>query len=146
MKAFGAVGKLDAAEALRIAREMADGTGFEFVLMNADLVFGWAHIASAYEHARRAFEAGRNSSKTLGTETLLYASGERQISRAIEKIGVRDGQTRTAIVVIGNAGAEEGGELLSALDLKRDDGVLDAHGKDPGAFGISRTELETVPK
>ncbi|MCG7845347.1 MAG: hypothetical protein MIO90_07955, partial [Methanomassiliicoccales archaeon] len=60
----------------------------EFVLMDADKVCGPDHLESAVIHARRAFEQGTAASNTLGMEVMLYASGERQISKAKKKMGL----------------------------------------------------------
>ncbi len=45
-------------------------------------------IESAYLKAKRSFERGTNIGKDIETETILYVSGERQISRAMEKYGL----------------------------------------------------------
>jgi len=45
-------------------------------------------IESAYLKAKRSFERGTNISRDIETETILYVSGERQISKAMEKYGL----------------------------------------------------------
>ncbi len=45
-------------------------------------------IESAYLKAKRSFERGSNISRDIETETILYVSGERQISKAMEKYGL----------------------------------------------------------
>ena len=59
--------------------------GGEVVIMDPMYVCGRDHIVSAVRHAERSFEHGTNRSKTLLTEILLYATGERQISKALGK-------------------------------------------------------------
>lgn len=62
--------------------------GVEFVALRADTVFGSDHVRSALYHAQRAIKCGSNASDSLSMETLLYASGERQLSSAIKKMSV----------------------------------------------------------
>lgn len=115
----------------------------EAQMMDAGLVFGTTHILSACEHAQRAFDEGRNSSRTLATEVLLYASGERQISESIEKMGIKDGTTEFCIVLLGEADIEG---LVHDLGLKEDDSVLEGDISKLRAFGISQKEMDTLPE
>lgn len=115
----------------------------EAQMMDAGLVFGTTHILSASEHAQRAFDEGRNSSRTLATEVLLYASGERQISESIDKMGIKDGTTEFCIVLLGEADIEG---LVHDLGLKEDDSVLKGDISKLRAFGISQKEMDTLPE
>jgi tRNA threonylcarbamoyladenosine modification (KEOPS) complex Cgi121 subunit len=107
------------------------------------MVFGKVHILSAYEHASRAFDEGRNSSRTITTEVLLYASGERQISESIEKMGIKDGTTEFCIVLLGDTDIKE---LINYMGLELDDSVLEGNVDNLGPFGIAPEEMETVPE
>ncbi|MDR3206304.1 MAG: hypothetical protein LBT41_04335, partial [Candidatus Methanoplasma sp.] len=60
--------------------------GGEVVLLDPKMVCGRDHIVSAVMHAERAFANGANRSKNILTEIILYAAGERQIGRAVEKM------------------------------------------------------------
>jgi len=115
----------------------------DIVLMDADKVCGPDHITSAVIHARRAFEQGTAASNTLGMEVILYASGERQISKAKRKMGLHQETERVAVVLL----SPEDGDmnlLLRQLGLARDDSLL-ACGPEKGmAFGIDPVELETL--
>jgi tRNA threonylcarbamoyladenosine modification (KEOPS) complex Cgi121 subunit len=74
-------------------------------------------------------------------ETMLYASGERQISKAQEKMRVKAGSERVALVLFG-AGKRE---ALRAAGLEEDDSVLECDRRKLAHFGIEPKELETVP-
>lgn len=143
---IGAVGDIDVGKVLRTVEEISSEWNVQMVLLDAELVFGREHIMSAYEHAERAFGNGTNTAKTLATETLLYASGERQISVAIEKMGIRDRSKKVAIAILDGLEEDRISGLLRRLDLKRDDGVLLPEGKSLEAFGISENELATIPE
>jgi len=113
----------------------------EMVLMDAGMVCGVDHLDSAVFHARRAFERGTNASNTLGMEVILYASGERQISKAKKKMGLHQETAKVAVVVLG---PEDVDQVLDDLDLERDDSLLECSLEKAAAFGIERKELETV--
>jgi len=115
----------------------------EVVLMDADKVCGKGHLESAVFHARRAFERGMNASNTLGMEVILYASGERQISKAKKKMGLHHDTERVALIVLGPEEAEVE-TVLKTLDLRRDDSLLDCSVEKGLSFGIDRAEMEAV--
>ena len=94
--------------------------GGDVVLMDPMYVCGKDHIISAVRHAERAFEYGTNRSRTLLTETLLYAAGERQISKALEKMRPKDGVKEIAAAVFGVPGDLR----LDDMDAASDDEIL----------------------
>lgn len=115
----------------------------DIVLMDADKVCGLDHLESAVLHARRAFERGTNASNTLGMEVILYASGEKQISKAKKKMGLHQETDKVAVIVLGK---EDVDQVLVDLDLTRDDSLLACSLEKATAFGIDPGELETVGK
>ncbi len=140
---MGAKGKISSVDdVLDKLKQFCEENGCEAQLFDSMMVFGEGHLRSAYEHAVRAFDEGRNSAKSLPTEVLLYASGERQISVAIEKMGIKDGKDEVCIVLIGEA---DSNDLLGHLGLERKDSLLEGEVKNLKAFGISEEEMATVP-
>jgi len=83
----------------RMARR-ADGEARDVLIANADMVFGMDHLRSALYHAKKAMVEGTNASDSLVMETLLYASGERQLSTAIKKMSVGDETTDIIVAVL----------------------------------------------
>lgn len=61
-----------------------ESLGVDAVLLDPSVVCGRAHLQSAVMHAERAFAEGRNRSRRLVTETILYTVCERQIRRALD--------------------------------------------------------------
>jgi KEOPS complex subunit Cgi121 len=127
---------------LRTARDMC-GADASVQLMRASMVFGRIHLESATDHAIRAFEQGRNTSNSLATETLLYASGTRQIDKAIEKMGIRKGDSEVALVAFGKFSL---GEFLEEAGFKRDDSVLEGDASMLTEYGITEKEVASVPE
>ncbi|MCU0852327.1 MAG: hypothetical protein MUC90_03600, partial [Thermoplasmata archaeon] len=78
---------VDRGSAPALTRRLAESSAEGHVLVvKAEMVFGLDHLRSALHHAARATRDGRNASDSLAMETLLYASGERQLSAAIKKM------------------------------------------------------------
>lgn len=116
---------------------------YDVLCMDAEMVCGREHIESALEHARRAIRNGNNSSIGLAMETMLYASGEKQLAKARDKMGLKVGTEQFAILFIG-AGPED--RDLDDLELQRDDSVLEFTMQKALNFGIEHDELISVPE
>lgn len=125
----------------------------EIQFFNAEYVVGWQHLYFAILNALTAFKNGRNISRNLTVEVILYASAQRQIRKALENLGIKPETSRMALVIIGDkvdALKSALKTILCAVNAKRDDGVLELTEekiKDiRKIFGISDLELETVMK
>ncbi len=120
---------------------------------NAELVATWQHLYFAVLNALLAFQNERNISKSLAIETILYASAQRQIRKAINFIGVKCDVIDVAMVIIGE-NARSVGILLSAvskaINKEADDTVLEISEKKARrireAFRITNIELEALQK
>ena len=103
------------------------GLSVDFQFFNAKLVATWQHLYFASLNALTAFKNQENISKSLAVETMLYASAQRQIRKAMELIGIKKGLPEIAVLVIGED-AESVDSAIShiaeLLDAKRDDSVL----------------------
>lgn len=118
-------------------------------ILNADLVFGKNHLISAVNHASRAFNTNTNSTNSLEMEILLYASCERQIKIAIQRIGITKGKSNIAFVIINDTKEMQSTTLdsfLKKMRLTRDDKVLDGNRNTLVNFGLTEKEISTVSK
>lgn len=109
--------------------------------IDACVVFGPDHIVSAAEHALRAFDQARNTCRNLRSEFMLYVSGERQISRAIEVAGIRKKTTECAMIIFGPK-KDEPDSIIAKMGWKRDDDVIASIGKDISKLGIDEREAK----
>jgi KEOPS complex subunit Cgi121 len=116
-------------------------TGAHILVMRSDMVFGLDHIRSALYHAKKAIDERRNSSDSLSMETLLYASGEKQLSSAIKKMSV-DLTTEEVVVARLSGGDLEVDSSWRILDDKPRDVSVDRLKR----FGITQQELDTIGK
>ena len=109
--------------------------GGEVVIMDPMYVCGKDHIVSAVKHAERSFEHGTNRSKTLLTEIILYAAGERQISKAMERMRPKPGCREFALALL-----DVPDDLkLDEIKMERDDSILDANDAKAEAIGLDRS-------
>ena len=100
----------------------------EVLPLDADMVCGKAHLEAAVIHAKRAMEQGTNVSAAMSMETMLFASGERQISKAKEKMGVKNGMRHFALVLFN---CDDPAEVLRRLKMVQDDLCSCPRGKSP---------------
>jgi KEOPS complex subunit Cgi121 len=147
---FRNAGIKDTEEFMKTARkQLPEKTWVQF--FDAELVASWQHLYFAVLNALLAFKNGRNISKTVAMEVMLYASAQRQISKAIQLIGVKRDSTNVAVAIIGE-NTENLKASLSAVSkrigVKPDETVLElTNAKVQSirkAFEVSTQELEAV--
>jgi tRNA threonylcarbamoyladenosine modification (KEOPS) complex Cgi121 subunit len=125
--------------------------GCEIQLFDADVVATWQHPYFAVLNALVAFETKRNLSNSLAVESMLYVSAQRQITKAIAKVGVKPHSVNVvAIILSGNAGLAESGfkAITNMLGAPPDESVLELSERKINrlrrVFEISDEELEAV--
>lgn len=96
---FGRPAIQDRRELIAALQSLRSSHGCIAQALDADKVVSEKHIAFAVEKALAAFALGRNIAKDPGVEFLRYASGERQIERALN-MGISDTTKRLALVLI----------------------------------------------
>ena len=80
-------------------KETPDNVDLQF--FDAQLIATQEHLYFAALNALQAFRNKTNLSKSLAMETMLYASAQRQIQKAIQLCGIKP-QTKTmAVIIIG---------------------------------------------
>lgn len=122
-------------------------------LFDANLIASWEHPYFAALNALRAFGTGLNISKDLALEALLYASGQHQIRKALESLGVGPGSSSVAVLIIAaeKSDADEALETVSdLLHCSVSDEVLELTNEKIRAvkelFNISELELEAASR
>jgi len=127
-------------------RKLQAQAGCTIQAMDADNIVSERHLTFAAEKAMRAFSEGRNIAKDLGVEILRYASGERQIERALT-IGLTACTERVVILIIpGQSGLmPEDSELSSIIDID-DRGCSFKAEAVKTTFNISEDELWAAGK
>lgn len=108
----------DITEFVLALRKLQARTGCIIQAIDADNIVSERHLTFAAEKALQAFLEGRNIAKDPGVEILRYASGERQIERALT-IGLSDSTERIALLIIPgqNGLMPEDSELSSIIEI-----------------------------
>ncbi len=127
--------------------------GSHVQLFDANLVAGWEHLYFAALNALRAFKTGLNISKDLVIETLLYASGQDQIRKAVEIFGIKPSSSHIAVLIVAGTKTEADetlkiisnllqGEICDEV-LNLDEEKIEAIKK---LFNISDMEVEAASR
>lgn len=94
---------------------------------DATLIAGWEHLYFATLNALNAFKSKQNISNSLAMEALLFASAQRQISRAVEMLGIRPESLHVAVLIIAETRKRATtalGILSETMSGERDDSIL----------------------
>jgi len=86
--------RIAAADLLKHGKEVATHFNVTLQLADASYVAGASHLLIAAMHALRAFQRGTKRADVLGTEILRFAAAQRQITRALSLMGIKD-ETRS---------------------------------------------------
>lgn len=125
--------------------------GVDVQFFDARLVATWQHLYFATLNALTAFKNSENRSKSLAMETMMYASAQRQIRKAMGFIGIKPSSSTLAVLAIGEK-TENVRKTISivarCVNSKSDDTVLELTKEKTKAickaFGIGVKEIETA--
>ena len=67
---------------------------------DSSVIVNWQHIFFAVINAKLAFNNQCNISKSIDMETLLFASAQNQINKALNLIGIKPHTTKVAILIV----------------------------------------------
>lgn len=120
---------------------------------NPNLIATQEHLYFAILNALTAFKNQTNLSKNLAVETMLFASSQRQIQRAIQVIGIKPGTSEVAVAIIGETPELVKAALVklsSHLQAEPCDATLDLTPKKSAqikqAFNITKSMIEVTKK
>jgi len=139
-------------ELLKQSGEVATRFNITLQLADASYVAGASHLVVATMHALRAFQRGTKRADVLGTEILRFAAAQRQITRALVLMGIKDETRNLGGVVVGASPKALGDayqEFLTRTGAKDAPAVLELTtpakaAAIQGLFEISSTELEAT--
>ncbi len=143
----------DSVEAFLKADRKKIGKSVNIQFFDAELIATQEHLYFAVLNALQAFKNKTNRSKSSAMETLLYASAQRQIQKAIEFCGIKPNTKSMAVVVIGDDPEQiikAVAAMSECIGSEPDETVLDLtkskETKIRKAFEITQKELETQKK
>jgi len=119
---------------------------------NASRVAGADHLVHAARLALDAQANGTGFASSVPIELICWASAERQIGRAFEKMGVCRGKVELAILTIGDSSDQATNamkKIFSGLEARWDNGLLKLNsGKTfelAKSFSINKEEIALAP-
>lgn len=110
-------------------------------LLDADSVVSRNHIIHGVNQAYLAFERGENLANDLSVEIVLRCSAQRQISKAFNILGLKEGDVNLCAVVVGS---NDYTDELSSIFTRDDDVLLPNNDKLVKIYKISETELQNM--
>ena len=121
-------------------------------ILDAQHVAGKPHLLFAFLNALKSHQSGQAISKNLDMETLLYVSGSRQITRAIEMLGITPHTSTIALIIFAltaNEVKEAENKITLLVPGSRDDTVLEVTNQEKylnlmKTFGVTELEIKTV--
>jgi KEOPS complex subunit Cgi121 len=144
---FGRPAIKDRMELISALRAISASHGCIIQALDADKIVGVRHLLFASKKAVQAFDEKRNIAKDLSVEFLRYASGERQIERALS-IGLSS-STKRIVLVLFPASSNASCRLPDASELAfavEEDGLGCSFNAKmvKEAFNISEEEIRAV--
>ncbi len=135
---------------LRLVRKQ-ENAGVETQFFCPLHVATWQHLYFALLNALIAFRNGQQISKNLPMETMLFASAQNQIDKAVKILGLSPPISEIAVLII-NEKPEVLESMLAGIirqaNAREDETILDLTGEKmriiQGVFEISDRELEVV--
>lgn len=111
---------------------------------DADWVYNEEHARSAHAHAVRAHRRDEAASRTLGGEFLCYLAARRQIGKAIQEGGIKEGQEAFVLVAAGAKAGAAVWRLLDKLGMSRDPNGIPDNETALDRLGVTKAEREAV--
>ena len=121
---------------------------------DAESIAGSQHVYYAVVNALAAFRTGENFTRSLHMEILLYVSGQDQIEKGLQIVGLKDTASELCLVVVASSEEETNNfqeRFQRHFNLRRDDSILEiqnegklSHLKE--VFSISDRELKAAAK
>ena len=134
---------------LKSHRKQINHTELQF--FDAELIATPEHLYFAILNALQAFRGKTNVSKSVAVEAMLFAAAKRQIQRAIEHIGIKQGDRNLAVAIVGDDAEAVDAQLqalITYFGCQPDETVLqltpEKQKKIQSAYEITNTEIKTL--
>jgi tRNA threonylcarbamoyladenosine modification (KEOPS) complex Cgi121 subunit len=136
----------------KLLKPLTDTSRVKIQLLNADFIASHDHLLFATIHALTSFQRSTNRASTLPTEILRFAAAQRQISKALDTLGLDRHTKRIGGVLVNSDSARLRGvyqEFLRRIPCQETPEVLDITSSTKLAgiqelFQITDLELEAV--
>lgn len=110
-------------------------------LLNSDAIAGTRHVKHGVNQAFLAFERGENLANDLSVEICLRCSAQRQISKAFDLLGLKEGPMNLCVILID---CDDYTEELSDLFTLDESVLAPDENKLKEIYSIGEDELEIL--
>jgi KEOPS complex subunit Cgi121 len=117
------------------------GSGCAIQLLRAEGIAGEKHLKQATIQAIKSFERDENIAKDMGLEICVRASAQRQITLALDVLGIKEGSMEVCVVAL-NCGKDVINKLEKILGSKNDDVLKPEENMLKQIYNISEKEIE----
>jgi len=132
----------------KIRRKAAD---CQVQVFDAEMIAGLDHLYFSVLNALKAAESGNRISDSPAMEILLYASGQHQIDKAIQMLGVKPNSSQIVIAIL-SKNKEKAMQAIhrisETVEGEQSDGVIDITDEKfhrlKSVFEVSDAELEAT--
>jgi len=120
-------------------------------VFDADRIAGFEHLYFSVLNALNSIESGNRISESPAMEIMLYASGQHQIRKAIDMLGIKPDSSRIIVVVLAKSrgeGIQAATRISESIEGERDDEVIELTDEKfeslKSIFGVSDEEIEAA--
>ena len=120
-------------------------------VFDADRIAGFDHLYFSVLNALNSFESGNRISESPAMEIMLYASGQHQIRKAIDMLGVKPDSSRMIVVLLAKSKEESiqaASRISESIGGEQDDEIIELTDEKfeliKSIFGISDEEIEAT--
>ena len=110
-------------------------------LLNADSIVSKSHIIHGVNQAFLAFDRGENLAKDISVEIVLRCSAQRQISKAFDMMGLKEGEMNLCALLINS---NDYSNELSSIFTRDDDVLAPDFDNLIRVYNISDVELQNM--
>lgn len=110
-------------------------------LLNADSIVSKNHIMHGVNHAFLAFDRGENLAKDISVEIVLRCSAQRQISKAFDMMGLKEGEMNLCALLINS---NDYSHELDSIFTRDDDVLAPDFDNLIRVYNISDVELQNM--
>ncbi|MCC7554444.1 MAG: KEOPS complex subunit Cgi121 [Methanobacteriaceae archaeon] len=143
LKIYGFTGEINnIEETLKYIKDLNKDHDCLIQLIDADFIAGKKHIRHGVFQAINSFKRSENIANDLSVEIILRLSAQRQISKAFDILGLKNGKMNLCVII-----SNCSNEILNALNnnFSRDDDVLSPNIlKLKNEYNISDEELAII--
>lgn len=140
----GVRGRVDRDALIHVIADATEDASAVVQAFDPAAVYGAEHLVAAARRAFRSHEQGRAIARDLAVEIACYAAGTTQIDDALAAVGIPPEGEAAVLVGVGPDREQAVSDVLEALELERDDALIQEDAQALDRLGIPPAAREAV--